>query len=364
MASETTGETVPLRIAAFTAGEIAANPAVFGELADPYGYVRGLDAQGRAMLATNPCYDPQDLALVLALDGATIVGRLGLYAGPAPQGLGLPRLLWLSGYFLQDRYRASGAGGMLMLRAMSARMPLLAAGGPNADLQRLYDSTGFVRLPPLQGFFFPLTSRPVVTRFAPPGAVRSLARIPAGSLVALYRLWHRPASLRTLQFVAVDRFAPDLDEAQARDPTALFPRDHRLLNWLLAHKPTTRGFLALRGGRPVGYCILGTRQMGRAGEGGESQAVWGMLVDYWLEEPDIPAMDDLLAFARRHFQERGVDAVYCQAADPLLPGSARRAGMLRYGGSLVFYRGGRHRVDPAGPWRLTAATADLSLYVD
>jgi hypothetical protein len=350
-----------LTIAGFTVAQLSAGPSVLGAFSDPHGYLAAFDDAGCALLGANPQAQPADLALVLALDRNTVVGRLGFFAGVAPRGSTVPRVLWLSGFFLQDTYRHSGAGGMLMLRALGARLPLLAAGGPNADLQKIYDSTGFTRLPPLKAWFAFFNSRPLLHRRIPQKLLRALLRPSIDLMVKAHDTWFRRPPSAAISFRPVARFGPELDDKVAKDNSVLIARDHRLLNWVLEYRPSTRGYLLEEAGQVIGYCILGTRASQRSPG---SQERWGVLLDYWLARPSPKVMEVLLAFGCQQARAQGADAFLAQASDPALEPAARRLGMLPYGGNLVFYRGGRHRIDPSESWVLTAATADSTLFVD
>lgn len=354
-----------LKIAAFTVADLGDGTRLQG-FEDPHGYLADFRGAGARMLAENPHAEPSDLALILAVDGKRVVGRLGFFAGPAPSGAIDSRVLWLSGYFLQERYLATGAGGMLMLRALSTRMTLLAAGGPNAALQRLYDSTGFRRLPELKGYFRIFNPRLITGRYLQQAWMRVLLRPVVAVLLRLHGLFFRPRLPGGFEFIEVAEFDAGIDAVKPDPATAWFPRSHALLNWILRFRWSTRGFLIRRNGVLAGYCILGARRMARGPAPGEAGAMtWGLLVDYRLLPGDAAAMNALVSFSIRHCEALGVDALYCQGSDEALHAACRSYGMVAYGGSLVFLRPGpRWRFDVDRPWLLTAATADVTLYAD
>ena len=114
----------------YTIAELRANLESLQLLEDPHGFVRKVDDNFVHLLESNPSASANDLALILCTDGDTIVGRLGLIAGKVCFNGEFQSLYWMAGFFLDEKYRTSGAGGLLLLHALSFSRHLLAAGGP------------------------------------------------------------------------------------------------------------------------------------------------------------------------------------------------------------------------------------------
>lgn len=127
-----------LSVHAFSIQRVADDPQAFAEYDDPHGYFADCDRSWIEMLRTNPHAKLTDLAIVFVVDGNRVVGSLGVYPGRAFVGDEEVPTASLAAFGLQESYRKSGAGGMLLLRVAASHGCLLASGGPGEDPYRLY----------------------------------------------------------------------------------------------------------------------------------------------------------------------------------------------------------------------------------
>lgn len=355
-----------ISIRAITISDLCMNPGVLAEYNDEFKYVEGCDAAWIRMLASNPYAQETDLALILAISGDKIVGRLGLYAGRSfCDGHETPTF-WMAGFFLGKEYKHTGAGGLILLRAVSFAKSLLAgSGAPPIETRQLYAKTGFHDL----GFvkrFVHIYDAAVITRRVVRN--RSAAALLAGAAAPALKLYQRSkqgTARHRLTYKPVVSFGAELDRLLATQTMNHFPRRSDTWNWILSHKKNLFPFEIVRGERLVGFCVLSRSEMRPAV--GEPihyfpEKVDGGLLDYYLADPSEEAKRDLVLFAIDFFERQSVSLFECPVFDPEFARICSEYGMTHMGGHQIFFRPvpGR-KLDPATPWFLTHATGDQAV---
>ncbi len=351
-----------LRIIDFGIGSLRDTEDPFAGLSDPRHFLPESFSDWRHKVSDNPHARATDLALILALDGRKVVGRLGLFPGLlALAGHSPGRVLWMDGFFLDPSYLASGAGGMILLRALRARTPLIANGGPAEGTRKLYRSTGFMELGPYHRRLLPLNPVPLLAWKLP------LLAQALGSLIRplwLMGLWgwrHAPGRDRSgLVIRPAARFGTEVAPLFEGLPGHCFPRDGATLNWVLDCWPTMAYHL-LRGGKSCGYLLLRVVNVPAGGPHGLPALRVGRILECFLPHASAGELADLLRFACDVFRDHAVDVMECQAHGDL-DAVCRRLGMPALGGNRVFFHPGRGaRPDLERPWHLTHGIGDVLL---
>lgn len=355
------GRTVHLRT--YQVGQLRAAIEELEHLEDPHHYVANFLGRGTVdLLEQNPCGRQDDLALILTLDRSTVVGRLGLIAGRVRFNGTENRLHWLSGFFLAREYRETGAGGMMLLAALSFSKHLLASGGPAPETQELYRAAGFTELRRLARFVGFLSARVPVAWLVGEGHLSSLAGALASPFVrggyglarAALRAYGRgPRPV----FETVGQLPHALDPVLAAAPGNRFPKTVRDLNWVLAHRPALIAHVARRDGRLVGYSLIRIADQKPGGSHRLPSMRLGSLWDHYI--CDAGPADQLALIEHLHQVaiRRGAEVVEVQAHDPNLEAVLRRACFVRLGGNRVFYRS-PDRARTGSPWHITHGVAD------
>ena len=352
-----------LRIRAFRIHEFETNASVLSQFADPRGYLAHVTPAWVELLRTNPFAQPSDLALVLALDGERVVGRLGFYAAQVSLAGQLHRTYWMQGFFLDEAYRTSGAGGMLILPAISSLKCLIGAGGSAPETLRLYQTLKFVTPGPLKRYLHFYRVAPITMKLARQPALAKGAALAATPLLKLYNRYHvrRLGGVPRLTYRPVERFDQRIDELLAAEPRHFFPRGSALLNWLLTHRPLT-AFEIYEQDRLLGYCLLNRTERGAIAQYNIPPTTSGSLLDYYLPAEAVEAKRDLLLFSVDYFSDKEVDYLECQVFDQGMPEHCRRLGMLQVGGFSVNFKPPRgQQVAATDPWFLTFGTGDVLL---
>ncbi|MEO1999417.1 MAG: hypothetical protein ABGZ17_29580 [Planctomycetaceae bacterium] len=362
-ASSDAGTEASIRILAFTADQIRTEKDPFTGLKDPNGYLPGFSDGWGKLLWSNPAVDGDDTALVLAVHGQKVVGRLGSYAGwldlaEKPRS----RVMWMDGFFLDPAYLASGAGALILLRTLKTRLPLIANGGPAEGTRKLYMSTGFIELGPFNRRLFPLKIAPFLAWKLPSFPARLL-----GWLFQPFWLFGRWAWMNlprgqagNLVFDQVTRFNSDLDTHCPERTENGFPRDSATLNWSLSYRDAL-AYEIRDQKRLRGYLML--RVVDHPGGGAHQLPAMkiGRIIDYSLCNATIAELTQMLRFSRQVLMEQKADILECQAHGQL-DAACARLWMLVKGGNRVFFRAGRGpKPSLDQPWFLSPGIGDVLL---
>lgn len=360
-----TADVGPVSVVCFTLRDFQHEPGLLHEYSDPHGYVRGCDAAWLQMVASNPHAREDDLLLILTVAEKAVVGRLGLHPGLARYLNQTERTYWLDGFYLEPSYLNTGAGGRMLLAAISFSPSLLACGTPSANLQKVYRATGFVELGPLKRYVYFYNTRVIAKKLLHvgrlPAVLLPLTRLGSWLLRAYYRVCGS-SEQATLSFRPVSSYQPSLDVLVDKVQSNLFPRDHRTLNWALQHQTDAFGFEIWRDAAPAGYCVLKQRSQAEVAEHHLPEMRVGSLLDYWLDSGAQTEKGDLIRFCIDFFRKRDVDVLEIQACDPDLWRTCARLGMIPVGGNRIFFRpASRKEPLPLSGWFLTHGTADVLL---
>lgn len=332
-------------------------------LRDPHSYLAPDRGKWLQLLSSNPASQPGDLALTLAVDRDTVVGRLGFYAGAYCVSGRSSTTFWMDGFALQPEYRASGIGGVMLLEARKRLPSLLASGGPDESAQRLYRAAGLLDLGRLLRFVHVLRAEAVTSRLFPNQTSAALA----GTLASPFLWMYNRARARILSgrpacsYRPVQSFEPGLDRIFDLEDRHYFRRDTRTLNWILGH----RDFHAVEiyeGNGLEGYCLLKIADTKtRCG----ATVRTGLLVDFYLRDSAIGARLDLLKFATAFAREREALSLICQVRGDIMSEACLSAGMTELAGNHVFFRPHPRDAEAAlqRQWFLTNATSDVVLCV-
>lgn len=341
------------------------------QFADPHRHIAMCDGAWIKMIRANPAARGDDLAMLLALDDETVVGRLGFHAGAATIAGKQHRIHWMDGYFLDESYRSSGVGGLIMLQASARCKSILACGGPSENAQKLYKAAGLKELGPLRRWvYFTSGIAPARKIFGESVRTRLVAPL-AGGLLRGYYLTRRRGARSRLTYQSVERFTSELDAIHANPPQSYFPRDAATLNWALAHR-RLKGFEIRRDQQIVGYVLLKRNRIDFTQHGlGHLTAGW--MVDYYLADATDTSKQDLALFVIDYFRstpgdgtsqdEQGiVDVVDLQSLDPAFDRICRSLGLLHKGGLRVLFRPPPGvQLPPPEEWFITAAAGDMLL---
>lgn len=356
----------------FTLDEIDSD-GLSGRFDDPSGHIRMCDATWAEMVRANPAAQGPDLTMLLALDGDRVVGRLGFHAGTAWVRGARHRIHWMDGYFLDEAYRNSGVGGLIMLQASARCKSILACGGPSDAAQKLYKAAGMKEIGPLRRWLhFPRGIGPA-RKVLGAGPLAAAASPLAGAALRAFYASRRRGERPRLSYRRVERFDQQIDALQASPPLPCFPRDAATLNWALSYR-RLRAFEVRRAesGPLIGYVLLKRNRMDLSAHG-LGTLTTGWLVDHVLATPTPAEKRDLVLFVIDHFRadpgdgssddERGpVDVIDVQTFDPEVDAACRSLGMVHKGGLRVLFRPPPGVALPQdGRWFLTAAAGDMLL---
>ncbi len=327
---------------------------------DPGGYLADAGPRWIEFLRDNPRGRPEDLVIVLTVAGRRVVGALRSIPVELLIGGKMVRSGALRGFALDPEWRAGGAGGMMLLRILSASGAAMASGGPRPETMALYARAGFTALGPLVRYVYFASTRPLIDiafRGAPYVSGASSAFDP---LARLYYRLRRPAAETNLAFLAVERFSSGLDDLLASRGGDHMIRGSRDLNWVLAYSPALRAYEIRNGGVLVGYSVIRL-----ADRPSTTVPMWlpalraASLLDFHLDDPSAGALLQLMAHAVQSARAEAAEILEIQTSDPVLVSCLRRAGFVHLGGSKVYLKAPAGvRLDPAR-WNMTEAQGDV-----
>jgi GNAT superfamily N-acetyltransferase len=346
--------------------------------ADPHKYIAMCDATWAKMIRANPYAQGSDVAMILALDDETVVGRLGFHAATASvsggKGVGgqPSRIHWMDGYFLHKDYVTTGVGGLIMLQAAARCKSILACGGPSEAAQKLYKAAGMKEIGPLRRWVYFLTGVGPARKVFKAGPLASIAAPFAGVALRAFYAIKRRGARPSCTLVPVDRFDDTtIDNLYANFPLPHFPRSAATLNWALESR-AIRPFMIHKGQQIVGYALL-KRCALDATQHGLGRLTVGVLHDFFLAEATPDNKRDLVLLTIDHFRRDGaprpgedggprIDVVEVQALDPQLDAICKSLGMVHVGGLRVLFKPPPGvKLPEDGRWFLTASSGDMLL---
>jgi hypothetical protein len=347
-------------IRSYTVGELDRGVSLFEAYDDPNGYLKSFRNSPR-LIVDNPNAQKDDLALVLAFDGQKVIGRLGLFAGRLfYEGENL-RVYWLSEFALQNKYKTTGVGGMVLLKVLALRVPLLACGAPSEELEKVYEKVGFRRLGPLKRFvhFYRTT---VVARHYLNNAflARTISSI-VNPALALYYSFRRRGLRQALTYKHVKQFDNTISSLFTSERRNHCIKDALVLNWALNHNHAD-AFEIYDGPNLRGYCVIKSMKFDGGGSHDLPEMNMGTLLDYYIQDVSREALCDLLLFCIDRFANQGLDLFEFQVCDEMLCKVCGEFGLTQIGGNRIFIKPGLNMGSRGKrEWFLTLGTADVIL---
>lgn len=351
------------RIRTFRIQDFVANPQVLAEYDDPLGYVAPCTPRWIELLASNPFAQPTDLAMVVAIDGNKIVGRLGFYAAEVSLAGQRYKTYLQQAFFLDPDYRSTGAGSMLLLPAISSLKCLTGMGNSAPATVALCERLGFSTVARLRRFVhFYRTDSLMQTYLRQRHVAKAASWLanPVWRFVSRFRA-RGAGPRRHFNYRPVQQFNESIDRLIADEKRPFFPRGAAALNWIMKFGPLD-AFTIHEGDRLLGYCLLQKFARVAVPQRHLPAMIVGRLADYYLPADDLDAKRYLHQFAIDYFSERSVELLECQVYDAGLPEICQQLGMFEIGGMVVVFRPPRDS-EPTNPhdWFLTFGTGDILL---
>lgn len=349
-----------MSICSYTVGQLGDQCKNFRCLQDPYGYLKSFYSNPCRILG-NPEAKSDDIALVLAIDGETVVGRLGLFSGRLQYEGAVLRIYWLSEFTLHDDYITTGAGAMILLKAFSLGVPLLACGAPSEQLERLYEKLGFQKLAPLKRFVY-FYDASVVCKYylGRTSAVRLLSGL-GNSALSLYYAIKRPKSALRLEFRKVQRFDNAIENLFSLEKRNHCVKKADMLNWVLANNISDAFYIYYKDSL-VGYCIIKKIQSNGGGSHELPQMTFGTLLDYYIRGLSPKLINDMIRFCIDNSANQGLDLFEFQLCDAELMKACGQFGLRLIGGNRIFFKPPlRQNTIEVREWFLSPGTADAIL---
>lgn len=357
MTSTSTVAEKALFVRGFTIADVDRDDA-FAGLQDPHHMIPSDLPAWRSLLRGNPDATSGDLALVLAIDGNQVVGRLGCFAGTVRVPGQQLRGMFLSGFEVEPGYRRTGAGGLVLMRVLSAARTIFTAGAPDENAQQLYHRLKFAELGPLRRFMLPMRARPIIEYLTHKPWLGRLAGPPADSVLVLYRSFAARRTSSRLVLERVERLPDAIDALSADDPRNLFPKTARMYDWILAHAPNNQAYIVKIDAELAGYLVLGRYRHPGGGDHRLPPTDVASLKDYYLAPKHAWAIGALLGAALTRLGSADADLIECQVAEPAMAAACKAAGLVEKGGNRVYVRGRFAPGDLDRPWFITYAVGD------
>lgn len=348
------------RIVSYSLQQLIDHPDTLAAYDDPNGYLNESGPRWVAFLAENPRGTPSDLAVVLTVVGNRVVGSLRSIPVALRIGGQTIRSAALRAFFLDTEWRGGGAGGMMLLRVLSATRSAIAAGGPRPETVALYRRAGFTTLGPLSRQVYFNTTRPLIAtacRGVPLLSGLSVALDPVAALY--YRLHARPLDSR-VTFTAVARFSGDLDRVLEARTDEHMVRESCDLNWVLQYSRGLSAYEIRDGDALAGYCLIRTEDRAATTVPFPlpSMRVTSVL-DFYVADSRPGVLHQLVRHAIGRSKTDLADVVEIQTNRPDLLRCVRRAGFIRAGGYKVLIKAPSGvTVDP-DRWLMSAAQGDV-----
>jgi len=348
-----------LRLINYNIGDLTEDLQFLREFRDPYRYLRHCTPAWWCDHNLNPFAQPDDLALTLAVDGDTVIGRLAMWAAQVVID-GVEYRTFLLDYFVvHEDYRDTGVGGMLLMNSISRSRCLVAAGGVPHNVQELYQAAGFRELGPLSRYVYFYNSQVIFKTYLRSAPLASALSIFASLPLKIYYRLKAKKAKSALEFRPATSFNSAIDDLPRSGN--YFPRSSAQLDWLLATRDNLYGFEVFRDGRLGGYCVF---RIQRAEAQSEPRRLpemrVGSLLDYYIDEATIEDKRALVNFGLAFLKPKKMDIFECQAKDEELNEVCARLGLVHVSGFRILFRPPpRATLSDNDLWYLTKAEGDI-----
>ena len=251
-----------LKVLAVTRGMLLGREA-FTAVAARHPYA-GVGGDYRELLTTSAlgALDDDEPALLLAALGDLPIGRISLFNGLAHAGGRPIPMIWCSGLDVQDQYRQTGAGLLLLLRLRAMNVPIGVVGVSRRALD-IYTKLGWRDMAATR-YIFLLRSGPIMSVRLGAGLISRMLEAGIDGLLRLHRiafsglcLWR----LRNLRVERCDAMPADLDQL-IQNGAGVGPRCHRSarwVNWCMTTGPKENQrslhLVKSRSGEALGYFV-------------------------------------------------------------------------------------------------------------
>ncbi len=309
-------------------------------LDDPDSYITKILSDYGTLLKNNPNYSKNDICLSLALDGKTIIGRLEFISSKMHLDSKVFPILWLSGFYLNDKYKNTGAGAMLLMSGLSGKMPLFASGWPSKDCQELYRATGFHEYTLKRYFLFYDIKKIIQYKLG--------KNIFSSVLTILSKIIYNPFlniflklnNYKLLNYKQVSSFSKNLDYIEQKKDFSYFPVNSPLLNWSIDINQENRFPFELYDGISLIGCLLINIKIIKNENSNNPNIKIGSLLHYSLDKKYCTTKYkyDILVFCLKFLIKKEVDAFEVQSFDSDIFQGCKKLLMIKNGGNKIFIK--------------------------
>lgn len=327
-----------IKILKFNCGQIKNDQSIFDEYNDPKKYIVNAIGNGNVFIL-NPNFNENDIALAIAVDKNLVVGSLGFIKSNINAKNSTHPVLWLSSFFLDDKYKNSGAGAMLLFVALSYKVPLLASGGPNEACQALYKASGFKQLNDLKRYLFFYDISPIITYVIGSNTFSNFI-----SLIINF-IYKKIISFligfkrnHDIVYEPVNEYDESIDFIQEDECFSFFAQDYKNLNWSIKLcKKNTYPYKIYYENKLIGVCLLRIKNESYNGLSMELGSL--NYYSYQKKHSNLKFKVDLIKFCKEFFFKKNVQVFEVQSYDKDLFKSCKKSLMFHKGGNKVFFKG-------------------------
>jgi hypothetical protein len=203
--------------------------------------------------ANNPCAAPDDIGLLVGYLGDSCIGYLGIMPGFVRSGNETWKIHWLTTWYVAPEYRKTALAVMLMLQAIGLKNDLVVCGMTD-EAERIYKGLRFRKLGELDYSVmnlraidpFNLGFRGIRWMFRRSGRTIDIPdniislgeRMYSPLRKLLYKGLFAPLikELNNVCYKEVEEVGEDSEERKYESHSALFYRDHHIINWMIQYK--------------------------------------------------------------------------------------------------------------------------------
>ena len=356
-----------IRVIKYTYEELLKKREELTSFDDPKNYLKNFLGSYTSFLLKNPNISNNEIALSIAVFNKRIIGRLGFIKGTYQINKENFPVLWLTGFFLDNKYYQTGSGAMLLLNGINTKLPLLASGGPSKECQNLYRATGFFELGPLKRylFFFNLNF-PITYLIKNKRIGYAISQIFQKPFLLITNTALKLLNRQTnITFKSVKTFDKRIDEIETLAKNNIFPTDASLLNWSIGAPGTKNYLFELYMKKSfIGYIILRVLPFKDVRLGSQACKI-GSLHHYRIikKAKSVAFKKEIIVFSLKFLSKKNIDIFECQSLDDQMASACKRLFMLKKGGNKIFFRSKKHsKIVQSLKLNLSKSISDVILY--